>query len=100
MSQNLIACKCAKHIDLDCHFVRELVETHFLPLHIQQVDVFIRNSPRPSFELFRSKLRVDPHPTLHMRGLMREIVNYIRFRISKIYHIFLVTSRIFLVNML
>lgn len=38
MSQNLVAHKRAKHIDLDCHFVRELVSsdfarTWFVPSH-------------------------------------------------------------------
>lgn len=73
MSQNPIAHKRAKYINLDCHFVRELVasgrlETRFVPSHLQIADVFTKSLPHPSFELFQSKLRVDPYPTLRLRG--------------------------------
>lgn len=47
ISQNPIAHKRAKHIDIDCHFVRELVSngklsTPFIPSHPQITDIFTK----------------------------------------------------------
>lgn len=68
LSQDLVAHKQAKHIDIDYHFVRELVSsgklvTKFVLSHLQVVDIFTKSLACPLFELFRSKLRVGPNPT-------------------------------------
>lgn len=77
LTQNPISHKRAKHIDIDCHFVRELVEagrlsTKFVPSSLQLADIFTKSLPRPLFEMFRSKLRVDQNPTLRLRGGVSE----------------------------
>lgn len=73
LSQNPVAHKRAKHIDIDYHFVRELVSsgrlsTAHVSTDLQLADIFTKGLPRPSFEFFRSKLRVGPHPTSSLRG--------------------------------
>ena len=55
----------AKHIDLDYHFVRELVAsgkqvTMFVPTKLQVDDIF--SLPRPQFEQFRRMLRLGAPP--------------------------------------
>ncbi|XP_022023458.1 uncharacterized mitochondrial protein AtMg00810-like [Helianthus annuus] len=67
MSQNPVSNKRAKHIDLDYHFVRELVmsgklHTKFIPTKLQLADIFTKSLPRPLFEQFRYQLRVLPPP--------------------------------------
>lgn len=67
LSQNPISHKRAKHIDIDYHFIRELVasgklDTQFIPTHLQLADIFTKSLPRPIFERFRIKLRVGPPP--------------------------------------
>ena len=74
LSQNPISHKRAKHIDINYHFVRELVmsgklHTKFVSSLLQLADFFTKSLPRPLFEYFRSKLRVGPPPLrLHGRG--------------------------------
>lgn len=68
LSQNPVAHKRAKHIDLDYHFVRELVSSgklaaRFVPSHLQLADIFTKSLPRPAFEFLRSKLCIFLHPT-------------------------------------
>ena len=75
LSQNPISHKRAKHIDIDYHFVRELVlsgklHTRYISTHLQLADIFTKSLPRPLFEEFRSKLRVGP-PPLRLRGDIR-----------------------------
>ncbi|XP_021971970.1 uncharacterized mitochondrial protein AtMg00810-like [Helianthus annuus] len=67
MSQNPVSHKRAKHIDLDYHFVWELVmsgklHTRFIPTKLQPADIFTKSLPRPQFEHFRDLLRVRPPP--------------------------------------
>ncbi|XP_021995840.1 uncharacterized mitochondrial protein AtMg00810-like [Helianthus annuus] len=67
MSQNPVSHKRAKHIDLDYHFVRELVmsgklHTKFVPTKLQLADIFTKSLPRPQFEHFRDLIRVHPLP--------------------------------------
>ncbi|GKD59505.1 retrovirus-related pol polyprotein from transposon RE1 [Tanacetum coccineum] len=75
MSQNPISHKRAKHIDLDYHFIRELVAsgklyTKFIPTKLQVADIFTKSLPRPQFEHFRSMLRPGP-PPIRLRGDIR-----------------------------
>ncbi|XP_051135002.1 uncharacterized mitochondrial protein AtMg00810-like [Andrographis paniculata] len=71
--QNFVSHKRAKHIDIDCHFIRELIEsgklkTQFVPFYLQLADVFTKSLARAQLEYFRSKLRVLTNPTLCLRG--------------------------------
>nr|GEV83730.1 hypothetical protein [Tanacetum cinerariifolium] len=57
LSQNPISHKRAKHIDIDYHFVWEMVmsrklHTKFLSSHIQLADIFTKSLPRPLFKDF------------------------------------------------
>ena len=72
LSQNPISHKRATHIDIDYHFVRELVssgklQTKHIPTHLQLAYIFTKSLPRPLFETFRAKLRVGP-PPLRLKG--------------------------------
>ncbi|KAM0059843.1 putative RNA-directed DNA polymerase [Helianthus debilis subsp. tardiflorus] len=67
LSQNPISHKRAKHIDIDYHFVRELVtagklHTKFISTDKQVADIFTKSLPKPSFERFRTMLRLGPPP--------------------------------------
>ncbi|KAG6423270.1 hypothetical protein SASPL_113661 [Salvia splendens] len=73
LSQNPSSHKRAKHIDIDFHFVRELVsngqlETQFVSSDLQVVDILTKALHRPLFVFFRDKLRVRPHPMSCLRG--------------------------------
>ncbi|XP_071687848.1 secreted RxLR effector protein 161-like [Rutidosis leptorrhynchoides] len=68
LSQNPISHKRAKHIDIDYHFVRELVlsgrlYTKYVSTHLQLADIFTKSLTCPLFAGFRSKLRVGPPPS-------------------------------------
>lgn len=57
LSQNPIAHKRAKHIDIDYHLVRELVSssrltTRFIVSHLQLADIFTKALPRPLLNSF------------------------------------------------
>ena len=72
MTQNPVSNKRAKHIDLDYHFVRELVAygklyNKFVPTKLQVADIFTKSLPRPQFEQFHSMLRLGP-PPIRLRG--------------------------------
>ncbi|XP_071689292.1 uncharacterized mitochondrial protein AtMg00810-like [Rutidosis leptorrhynchoides] len=72
LSQNLVSHKRSKHIDIDYHFVCELVtsgklHTKFVPTNLQFADIFAKSLPRPLFESFRSKLQAGP-PPIRLRG--------------------------------
>lgn len=73
LTQNPISHKRAKHIAIDYHFARELVErghlvTRFVPSSLQLADIFTKSLGRPLFQMFRSKLCVSLNPTLRLRG--------------------------------
>ncbi|XP_071704681.1 uncharacterized mitochondrial protein AtMg00810-like [Rutidosis leptorrhynchoides] len=73
-SQNPISHKRSKHIDIDYHFVCELIaagrlHTTFVPTTLQVAIIFTKSLPRPQFESFRTKLRVSP-PALCLRGVL------------------------------
>nr|GEX56340.1 putative zinc finger, CCHC-type [Tanacetum cinerariifolium] len=62
MTQNPVSHKRAKHIDLDYHFIRELVSsgklyTKFVQTKLQVADIFTKSLPSRQFEMFRSMLR-------------------------------------------
>ncbi|GKA95859.1 uncharacterized mitochondrial protein-like protein [Tanacetum coccineum] len=59
MTQNPVSHKRAKHIDLDYHFICELVHsgklyTKFVPTNLQVADIFTKSLPRSQFETFRT----------------------------------------------
>ncbi|KAF5798378.1 putative RNA-directed DNA polymerase [Helianthus annuus] len=72
LTQNPVSHKHAKHIDLDYHFVRELVasgklRTSFIPTKLQVADIFTKSLSRPQFEFFRDRLGCRP-PPFRLRG--------------------------------
>ncbi|GJW42453.1 uncharacterized mitochondrial protein-like protein [Tanacetum coccineum] len=74
MTQNPVSHKRAKHIDLDYHFVRELVAsgkvyTKFISNKLQVADIFTKSLPRAQFEHFRAMLRLGP-PPIRLRGII------------------------------
>lgn len=76
MSQNLVARKRAKHIDLDYHFICELLSsgelfTQFVPSHLQLADIFTKSLPRQALEFLRSKLCVSLRSTQCLRKVNR-----------------------------
>ena len=71
MARNPVAQKRSRHINIDIHFVRELVSNGSLhirhvPSTLQLADLFTKSSSIALFQLFRSKLRVLP-TTLSLR---------------------------------
>jgi hypothetical protein len=73
LSSNPVSHKRSKHIDLDYHFLRELVVTgririQHVPSTLQVVDVFTKSVSRPLFTFFRSKLRMCSNLMLSLRG--------------------------------
>ncbi|RVW65072.1 Retrovirus-related Pol polyprotein from transposon RE1 [Vitis vinifera] len=77
LSSNLVSHKRAKHIDLDYHFLRELIvagtlSLQHIPSHLQLVDVFTKSVSRDLYVFFRSKLRVCVNPTLSLQGAVED----------------------------
>ena len=75
LTQNPVSHKRAKHIDLDYHFVRELVassklHTKYVSTNLQVADIFTKSLPRHLFERFRAMLCLGP-PPVHLRGGIR-----------------------------
>ena len=73
LSSNPVSHKRAKHVELDYHFLRELVvagklRTQYVPSHLQVAEIFTKSVSRSLFEFFRSKLHVHSNPTLSLRG--------------------------------
>ena len=57
LTQNPVSHKRAKHIELDYHFIRELVSsgklhTKFVSTKLQVADIFTKSLPRHQFEFF------------------------------------------------
>jgi hypothetical protein len=74
LAENPVAHKRAKHIDIDYHFVRELVAARKLRVghvstSLQVADIFTKGLNRALFDFFWSKLRVSVNPTLRLRGV-------------------------------
>ncbi|XP_021992186.1 uncharacterized mitochondrial protein AtMg00810-like [Helianthus annuus] len=75
LTQNPISHKRAKHIDLDYHFLRELVNagklvTKFVPTKLQVADIFTKSLPTSQFNTFRQMLRIGT-PPFSLRGNVR-----------------------------
>ncbi|GKB98603.1 ribonuclease H-like domain-containing protein, partial [Tanacetum coccineum] len=67
MSVNHVQHQRTKHIEIDIHFVRDMVTAgHVRVLHVpsrfQYADIFTKGLPTALFEDFRSSLRVRPPP--------------------------------------
>jgi len=72
MARNPVARKQSRHINIDIHFVRELVcngvlKIQHVPSNLQIADIFTKSPSKSLFMLFRFKLRVLP-TTLDLRG--------------------------------
>ncbi|KAI3785937.1 hypothetical protein L1987_45063 [Smallanthus sonchifolius] len=87
MTQNPVSHKRAKHIDLDYHFIRELVNsgklyTKFVSTNLQVADIFTKSLPRAQFEAFRTMLRLGPPPS-RLRGVLdKKICDYCKYIVS------------------
>nr|CAN61640.1 hypothetical protein VITISV_021909 [Vitis vinifera] len=73
MAVNPVTRPRSKHIAIDYHFVRELVDKgtlkiDFVPSHLQLADSLTKGVTKPQFYLFRSKLSVLPSTTLTLQG--------------------------------
>lgn len=73
-----------KHIDLDYHFVPELVTsgklyTKFVPTNLQLADFFTKSLLKPLFEHFRSQLCVCPLICLRGEGVLTITTKYQRY---------------------
>ncbi|RVW54372.1 Retrovirus-related Pol polyprotein from transposon RE1 [Vitis vinifera] len=73
LSSNPVSHKRAKHLDLDYHFLRELVvagklRTQYMPSHLQVANLFTKSVSRPLFDFFHTKLHVCSNPTLSLWG--------------------------------
>lgn len=67
LSHNPVAHRRANHIDIDYHFIRELVlagkhHTKFVPTELHVDDIFTKPLPRPLCESFRECLWVGLAP--------------------------------------
>jgi hypothetical protein len=73
LSSNPVSHKRFKHINLDYHFLHELVvagriRIQYVPSTLQVIGVFTKSVSRPLFTFFRSKLRMCSNPMLSSRG--------------------------------
>ncbi|XP_022023650.1 uncharacterized mitochondrial protein AtMg00810-like [Helianthus annuus] len=76
LTQNPVAHKRIKHLELDVHFIRELVSsgkliTKFVPSKLQVADIFTKSLSRPQFDIFRDMLRLGP-PPFRLRGVLTD----------------------------
>nr|GEV36338.1 retrovirus-related Pol polyprotein from transposon TNT 1-94 [Tanacetum cinerariifolium] len=67
MSANLVQHQRTKHIEIDIHFVRDIVTAGqvrvlHVPSHFQYADIFTKGQPFALFEEFQSSLSVRPPP--------------------------------------
>ncbi|GJZ61496.1 ribonuclease H-like domain-containing protein [Tanacetum coccineum] len=67
MPANLVQHQRTKHIEIDIHFIRDMVTAGqvrvlHVPFHFQYADIFTKGLPSALFEEFRSSLSVQPPP--------------------------------------
>ncbi|GKA54632.1 ribonuclease H-like domain-containing protein [Tanacetum coccineum] len=67
MSANLVQHQRTKHIEIDIHFVRDMVKAGHvrvlhIPSHFQYADIFTKGLPSALFEDFRSSMSIHPPP--------------------------------------
>src|SRR3954471_4231139 len=75
LTANPVSHNRSKHIELDYHFVRELVSSkqlrlQYVPTTQQVADVFTKSLGLPAFTLLRSKLSVRDFQPLGLRGVL------------------------------
>nr|GFA43073.1 ribonuclease H-like domain-containing protein [Tanacetum cinerariifolium] len=73
LSSNLVQHKRTKHIEIDIHFVRDLVSTGRIPVlhvpsHYQCADIFTKGLPTTLFDEFLSSLSVHSSPAQTTEG--------------------------------
>ncbi|GJY33705.1 ribonuclease H-like domain-containing protein [Tanacetum coccineum] len=73
MSANPVQHQWTKHIEIDIHFVRDMVTASHVrvlhvPSHFQYADIFTKGLPTTLFEDFRSSLSVRPPPAQTARA--------------------------------
>ena len=75
LSSNLVSHKRAKHVELDYHFLRELVagklHTQYVPSHLHVANLFTKIFSHPLFDFFRTKLHVCSNLMLSLRWVSR-----------------------------
>ena len=69
MSVNLVFHEKSKHIEIQHHFIRDMVqkgvfELQYIPTDDQTTDVLTKPLPRVKFEYFHERLRVEENVSL------------------------------------